>query len=428
MLKRKEFEKGINQAIKEFKLKNPKVKKYGLEDSELTTHYTAEIKTKDALVNIHIDIRGEQKNKPILYCSMYYQNEFGLTQFETNKCFSYFSGLIFFPRWISSSVHEFNNKKEKNKIDFIFGDRPIKILGERGYSSTHIFEIILKGFAAYKPKKILLYKIRHIRMLDNRSFSWVIYCDLRAGFGDFSFWSVFPDCCGLDSGGALHDYNRIIETINEVGKNIKIKLLEYDIPYSELEKKLDEWFDSKIYQDENMSFFNRNPLITHKIESAIIEKLKNLKGTKNKELQLLLYNYYKEIEKLFEDHSNKKYGPVLRDIRAILQDIGEKICELNNITFPEKCSLRKIGELLIKNKLIDDRIYSYIISFHISASKSAHKIFPSYKDIDTFEKGLNVRIAIILGFYLVLEFIMNLRKNFGIDDIEIIDKELFKKL
>ena len=288
---------------------------------------------------------------------------------------------------------------------------------------------MLRGYAALKPKKILIYKIRHIRRLDNRSFSWAIYSDLRAGFGDFSFWSVFPDCCGLDSGGALGDYNNIIEIINEVGKSIKINVMDFDVPYKELEKKLDEWFDSKIYQDEEMHSFDRNPLITHKLENAIIEKLKNLKGTKNKELQPLLLEYYNEIEKIFDDYANKKYASVFRNIRAVLQDIGEKICDLNNIKVPnKKGSLRNLEPILVKNKLVNDRIGAYIISFHVSASKSAHEIFPSMKDVDTFEKGLNVRITTILGMYLILELIVRLRKHFGLNDVEIIDEEFFKKL
>ena len=428
MLKREEFEKGIKQAIKEFKLKNPKVTKSGIEDPELTYHYTVNIESKDASVYIHTDIRGIHDNKPIIYCSMFYQNEFGLTQFQSNRSFPYSPGLIFFPRWISSSVHEFNNKKEKNKIDFIFGDRPIKILGEIGYSSSHIFEIMLRGYAALKPKKILIYKIRHIRRLDNRSFSWAIYSDLRAGFGDFSFWSVFPDCCGLDSGGALGDYNDIIEIINEVGKSIKINVMEFDIPYKELEKKLDEWFDSKIYQDEEGGLLDRNPLVTHKLESAILEKLKNLKGTKNKELEPLLLKYYNEIDKIFDDYEKKEYGFVLRSSRALLETIAERLCLLNKITFDKKrSSLRTISKLLKEKKLINERISEYIISFHVSASKSAHEIFPSMKDVNTFEKALNIRITILLGMYLILELIVKLRKHYGINDIEFYDKDFFNK-
>ena len=119
MLTREEFEKGIQQIIEEFNLKNPKVTKFGMDEPELTYGYTANIESKEASVYLHTDVRRVDNNKPVIYCNMYYQNEFGLTQFQSNGSFPYFPGLIFFPRWISSSVHEFNNKKETKLISFL---------------------------------------------------------------------------------------------------------------------------------------------------------------------------------------------------------------------------------------------------------------------------------------------------------------------
>ncbi len=429
MLTREEFEEGVNQIIREFNIKKPKVEKRGIEDAELTDYFLANIESKEESIFLFASLEGQDKeNLPVIKCSLIYQNEFGLTQLNTTSFFSYFPGLKFFSRWISSSAHEFNNKKEKEKVNFIFGDRPIKIFSNIGLSASVFFEIILNGYLSFKPKKILIYKIRHIGHLQNRNFTWAIFLDLRAGLGDFSFWVIFPNCCGLDSGGALTDYNSIVSLINNISPKIKKKILEFDIPYEEIQKKLEDSFDSGSYQDERFDFFDRDPLKTMKIAEALYQHLKNLRGTSNKELGEILEYYYPSIEKIYQSYRNREYSSLFRDARALLQSIGEKICSLKKIEFNKKESLRDLEKILETKNIIDSRVGSYFLSFHISASKSAHELFPEPNDLDTFEKRANIRLTAILAIYLISELIIILRKHFGIETIEQIDNDTLSEL
>ena len=70
-----EFEKGIEQVIKEFHLKSPKVDKNKFETPEIGNDYIAEIETDDVIISLHVrtKVRTENKRDWKLMYAFYYK-------------------------------------------------------------------------------------------------------------------------------------------------------------------------------------------------------------------------------------------------------------------------------------------------------------------------------------------------------------------
>ena len=422
MISKKEFENGINQIIKEFKLDNPKIEGKNYLKSKVGENYSVDINTKEYMVSVHIQTqtkKDEEDPWDISY-SLYIRNEFGLYLYSKIDHLIEGKQVTDFSRWISSAAYEYNQKK--NHISFHFGDRPIRIYGHKGLSASSAiaFIITLRGYAKCKPEKILVLKIRHVDKWDNyRSFSYAIFIGWYQFIYDYSYWAFFPDCMGLDSGAAYGSYSSVEEVIKEVNKEIPIKIVEIDAPYRELEKLVEKWFDSGCYKEGDNEFsFEKNPLVTLNIEKAIFQRYRNLRGSEMVELQKLLDKYDLTVEGIIDDLFNRNIGDVLRNLRTILQDIGEDICKKHNIKLAAKLSLTDVTNKLFENKIIDEGLKFSLLTYQKISSVASHKLFPKEEDIDTFEKRLRIRIVILTGLYSLLELLVNIRRSYGVDDVE----------
>ncbi len=427
MISKKEFENGINQIIKEFKLDNPKIEGKNYLKSKVGEDCLADINTKEYMISVHIQTQAkpdEEDPWDISY-SLHIKNEFGLYLYSRVNHLIEGKHVTDFSRWISSAAHDYNQKK--NNVSFHFGDRPIRIYGHKGHSATSAlaFIITLRGYAKCEPEKILVLKIRHVDKWDNyRSFSYAIFVGCFQFIYDYSYWAFFPDCMGLDSGAAYGSYSSVEEVIKEVNKEIPVKIVEIDAPYNELEKLAEKWFDSDCYKEGDNEF----SLVTLNIEKSIFQRYRNLRGSEMLELQKLLDKYDLTVEGIIDDLFNRNIGDTLRNLRMILQDIGEDICKKYNITLipsksKRKPSLTDVAIKLEENGIIDEGLKMLLLTYQKIASVSAHIVFPKEKDIDTFEKRLKIRLIILTGLYSLLELLVRVRSSYGMDDVEFYEDE-----
>ncbi len=422
MISKKEFENGINQIIKEFKLDNPKIEGKNYLKSKVGEDCLADINTKEHMISVHIQTqtkKDEEDPWDISY-SLHIRNEFGLYLYSKVNHLIEEKHVTDFSRWISSAAHDYNLKK--NHVSFLFGDRPIRIYGHKGHSASSAlaFIVTLRGYAKCEPEKILVLKIRHIDKWDNyRSFSYAIFIGWYQFIYDYSYWAFFPDCMGLDSGAAYGSYSSVEEVIKEVNKKVPVKIVEIDALYNELEKLAEKWFDSDCYKegDKNISY-EKNPLVTTNIEKAIFQRYRNLRGSEMLELQKLLDKYNLTVEGIIDDLFDRNIGNVLRNLRMILQDVCEDICKKHNIKLSAKPSLTDVTNKLFESKIIDEGLKFSLLTYQKISSVASHKIFPKEKDIGTFEKRLKIRLITLTGLYSLLELLVRVRSSYGMDDVE----------
>lgn len=240
------FVNGIDRVIKELKVRP--VEKFGrLETSGVGIDYYAWLEGKDTTIFFSIsttvnknDPKNIEKWQEIKYLFVVY-NDFGLVQFDK---FTRFGGEHFLnvESWLIQVIRDLQAKRKRQKLDFMFGDRPIKILGDWGVSnsSAQLFEVVLKGCVACKPDRILIYKMRHV---PNDSFSYALFTVSRYGIYDYSVWVCFPYFCGLRGGTSYGAYQFVENIIKETNKAIPIKVVEFDVAVK-------DWLDWLLKQQE----------------------------------------------------------------------------------------------------------------------------------------------------------------------------------
>lgn len=82
-----------------------------------------------------------------------------------------------------------------------------------------------KGCSRWKDsKRLLVYKFRHVDpTVKYRSFSYAFLCSHN---NFHNFWVFFPNCGGLDSGGASGDLHTIEDLISSVKVKVERKSLQ----------------------------------------------------------------------------------------------------------------------------------------------------------------------------------------------------------
>ncbi|WP_179365132.1 hypothetical protein [Nitrosarchaeum sp. AC2] len=142
----------------------------------------------------------------------------------------------FISRWAAWGVFNFNLKHNPANLESLFNDMSIRVYGIPQHTSPTIGEayLLFGGINKYHSKRLLVYKFRHVEPGDKyRSFSYAFLCS-HNNFHDF--WVFFPNCGGLDSGGANGDLQTIEELISSV--KVKVEKKNLDIKYEELESFL----------------------------------------------------------------------------------------------------------------------------------------------------------------------------------------------
>lgn len=282
----KEFQQCTEFIIDKLDLRNPEVNFNKLEAEQVGIDYSAIISHSDGKVEFWIRTETDTFDLNVwnnIYYWIGFYNSYdlllysqfdifgGVTAFDISKMNSSnknkidvepgYRNKIEIIRWIEISIDDFILEEEKNKLDILFGDRPIKIYGDWGISisSALSFEIALRGYAALKPDDdILIYKLKHYDG-DSIVYSYAIFHWLRNGYYNYSYWSVFPAFCSPDSGTANAALHYVENVIEELKAQVKIDVKEITIAYNDLKTKFLHDADRNIEIINNYNpFYNLN--------------------------------------------------------------------------------------------------------------------------------------------------------------------------
>lgn len=263
-------------------------------------------------------------------------------------------------RFVRRAAYNFNLEYNPIKLSSIFTNY-IFVLGIPGYSapSDFLIKLILLGVRNFQNTKLKVYRFRHLSSDDQVKFSYAFWLEGGgAGRYDSNFWILFPNAAGFPSGGATADYEYIEGLIEELNKKKKVVRYYLDIDYSEFERFL-------LRKQLKLRSSDTGPDSIDPFDLPTISK------------QI----WDKQIETEYEDfrakYSDEKYTEALADLRGILQDVLELMCNKNNIALGNKETLKSLADKLYnrsKNiKVIDDYVYHSINTFLAGyGNRSAH--------------------------------------------------------
>lgn len=288
----------------------------------------------------------------------------------------------FLSRWTAWAVFNFNLKHNPPNIESLFHGMDIRVYGLPLYTIPTMGEahMLIGGIRQFQTDKLLIYKFRHVDpQVKYRSFS---YAFLVSNKNCPSFWVFFPNCGGLDSGGARGDLYTVEELILTV--KTKVERRSFDIKYEDLEKFLQKnaiGFRTEIENDD--VYFSFIPPSEAAFGKDFVE------------------SYIKFQERIrMED-----YAGALRDLRAVVQDAMEITCDKNNVDLKGIKNL-KIGNIsgkMKEAKLIDEAIYNWFMAFSSVASKASHGEYPTKKDLENYTLRRRIMATFLFGTHLIEE-------------------------
>ncbi len=292
----------------------------------------------------------------------------------------------FLSRWISWAIFNYRKEHEKTNLETLFYDVDLRVYGIPGYGKPAEEEakILFNGLLSLEPEKVLVYKFRHIKK-DNylcRDISYAIF--VNPAFGT-CFWAVFPDNCGLDSGGAHNTYRHFENLITELANKIPVEIRRYDIDYEELNNfllKHESGFFScqhnNVLEPFHRFFYSISILISEEQEKQFIERLEK-----------------------------KEYPEALRNLRALVQQAQENLVIKKEIELPPSSerTITKLAGLLIRKGVIDGRLNSWFSAFASIANLASHGNYPTKEEMEESES------RILLTFYLGLQLIKEMEKT-----------------
>jgi len=261
----------------------------------------------------------------------------------------------------------------------------VRVYGIPQYCSTaeEEAELLFHGILATQESKVLIYRFRHLRRGDlYRSFSYAVHVNPKKGM---NFWVVFPDNCGLDSGGAYHSYRHFENLIQMIRRKLEVEVRTYDVEYEELDRFLLRRAESffSILREDSLEMLYRFSQPSKVLEDSEAQ-------------------YEKFIERL----EAKEYAQALRDLRALVQQAQENVAKLKNLDYSgiSKPDVNKLASFLIKKKQLDGRLRPWFNAFASIANIASHRDFPTKQDM----QDSILRTRILLAFYLGIQLLMEL--------------------
>ena len=291
----------------------------------------------------------------------------------------------FLSRWVSWAIFNYRKEHEKTKLETLFYDVDIRVYGIPGYCRPAEEEatILFNGLLSLKPEKVLVYKFRHIKKEQYlcRDISYAVFVNPACGT---CFWAVFPNNCGLDSGGAHNTYKHFENLISELRAKIPVEITRYDIEYDELENfllKHNSGFFScthdNVLEPFDMFFFSISRLISEDQEKQFLERLEK-----------------------------KEYPEALRNLRALVQQAQENLAKIKEIELPHSSerTIPKLAGILIREGIIEGRLHAWFSAFTSIANLASHGNYPTKEDMK------QSRSRILLTFYVGLQLIKEMER------------------
>lgn len=285
-------------------------------------------------------------------------------------------------RWVSWAIFNFRQIYSKVDLQSIFGDTEVIILGFPGSDADEEADLIFNSIFNLQREKVRIYKFRHIdeKGYLYRSLSYaVLVCSENSSR---RFWIVFPDSCGLDSGGAYGSYLNFEKLIKFLEKKISVEVKRFDVPYDVLESFLIK--KSTCFHSSIKGIDCIHPEINFPFCPKILENSSNQ------------FNIF------VKSFDNKEYAQALRDLRALIQQAEENIVKekMPSYEVDANTNVTKLAKVLVEKNLLQGKTIPWVEAFCSIANQSSHKDFPSAKDMEdsiihkrtmlTFETGLEI--------------------------------------
>lgn len=381
------FISAAKEIVVDFELNPKKIKIRHVQTPRIGLDYTAELYVKGRGFDFHLRTVTEDEDptqgEMTASLTISFKEEAAPYFFHENIDYVK-EHSHFLSRWASWAIFNFRQEHQKVDLQSLFHDTILRVYGLPLYSTPaeQEAELLFRGIIAAQKSKLFIYKFRHVRRADlYRSFSYAVRVDLESGL---PFWVFFPETCGLDSGGARHTYEQFENLISLAGSKLEVEIKRVDIEYSELEKFLlgnAESFESIIRTDRLEDLFR----FSH--PSMVLE------GSEE------------QYERLLQRLDAEEYPQVLRDLRALVQQAEENVAKKKNIDISEIAApdVNKLAALLIKEKLLDGRLYPWFQAFATIANIASHRDFPTQEELEDWTLRRRIFLTIYLGRQLLEE-------------------------
>jgi hypothetical protein len=285
-------------------MKNPKVENRKRETPKIGIDYTSFYGTKETYFRFYLrtDCAGSNQDKwETLDISFSFYNDFDLCQLYERKEFNY-PEKVNMTELIKEIARKYLELKRNNDLNFLFGDRDIRVRGIVGITNTTLIEflITLKGYIAWGSDKLLVYRFHH-GTGSEELFSYAFFIESRQFIYDYFFWCVFPAFVGM-SGGTGHSGLIQAETLLEQAKKIlSLKIVDINVDESKFLKFL---------RGENVDFKTGDDLFDETLENTYVD---NRAKTLLKELQICSSGkkMWREYESLIKDVFSYLFVPPL---------------------------------------------------------------------------------------------------------------------
>ena len=332
--------------------------------------------SKNFSFHLRIDAEGENPFTGKMTASFSYDFDSGLAPFFFLEDITHQRiHPNYLCRWVFWAIYNYRLTHETLRLDSVFHDSIIRVYGTPDIGLGREFDIISNGILVTQKEPVICYKIGHIQRDDN-------YRDLSYALLLQSDWWFFPNCVGMDSGGAGWEYKRMEEFLDRLSSIVDLEIRRVDIDYEELKYFLlvnSENF-SNLYREES-----RMVLTFWDEPSYILEDSPT---------------QYVSFQRRFDQ---REYPEALRDLRAMLQYAQERVLLKSEITLPETPNINNLAHLLVRERLVSGRLLNWFLAFVSYANISSHGPYPSPNDMQSSSIRKRVFLTFRMGLFLLNE-------------------------
>ena len=291
-------------------------------------------------------------------------------------------------RWVEYAVHKFHLEHKSINLDSRFAGAYIRVYGidEDPDLTLAEMKIFINGIKKTLNDQIIVYKFRHINQdTEYKSFSYGFSAARREVMRPF--WVFFHGVGGTYPAGD----GRYLNEIERVTKRIKGGVQEwFDVEYDALHKYLLEHAVSFEPRRSGEIRFNLNDALTEKLEKG----------------------FTVEYSKFVQHYENNDYPQALRDLRALVQEMMETICQENNVEIKAKApSIDNLSEAMISKSIIGNEIRALFKAFAPYPNKASHKLFPLKEDIGGLYTTDLINTTILLGVQLIIHMVEKIKHS-----------------
>lgn len=224
-------------------MKNAKVENSRNETPKIGADYLSFYAEKEN--SFHLFLRSECKGSnqdewENLSLSLSFYNEFGLCQLHKSGLFRH-PKRIDLREWASAEAKKYVKMKKSNDLNFLFGDRDIRVRGIAGVTNSTLIEFIitLKGYIAWGSDRLLVYRFHHGTGSDE-GFSYAFFIESRHFIYDYSFWCVFPTFVAMSGGTSHSGYVQAEALLKDAQKHLEVKIIDVNVEEDKFLKFLTE--------------------------------------------------------------------------------------------------------------------------------------------------------------------------------------------